>query len=201
MSACLALAAACCVRWNRACPPARLPALVPARSLNLRASPPARCGPTSAAPPSPQDERNIFLLASQLGVGPRCLVEFDNGRVEEFLPGENLTSSSMRRPEVSAAIATALTSFHVSMLARLPAARRDDGAGAGAGALQPAIYERIRRWHAAAAEVCSAELAQLGLANAPVEVRAAAGPQPCRGVDSWRQAQPSSSAHCRRFPR
>ncbi|KAL4459006.1 hypothetical protein ABPG75_013871 [Micractinium tetrahymenae] len=121
---------------------------------------------------SQKDERNIFLLASQLGVGPRCLVEFANGRVEEFLPGDNLSSASMRRPEVSAAIAAAMAAFHTRMLARLPAAQHagSSGNGAAAAALRPAIYERIRQWHAAAAEVCGAELAQLGLTNVPVEL-------------------------------
>ncbi|KAL4431584.1 hypothetical protein ABPG77_001426 [Micractinium sp. CCAP 211/92] len=123
---------------------------------------------------SQKDERNIFLLASQLGVGPRCLVEFANGRVEEFLPGENLSSASMRRADVSAAIAAAMAAFHVRMLARLPVAQHassgDGGAAGAAGALRPAIYDRIRRWHAAAAELCSAELAQVGLTNVPVEL-------------------------------
>lgn len=143
----------------------------------------------AASPPLPpaQDERNIFLLASQLGVGPRCLVEFANGRVEEFLPGENLSSASMRRADVSAAIAAAMAAFHVRMLARLPVAQHassgDGGAAGAAGALRPAIYDRIRRWHAAAAELCSAELAQVGLTNVPVEARPAAGLQGCN--ESW----------------
>ncbi|PSC76159.1 putative choline kinase 2 [Micractinium conductrix] len=132
---------------------------------------------------SQQDERNIFLLASQLGVGPRCLVEFQNGRVEEFLPGDSLTHESFQQPDVSAAIATAMAAFHVRMLARLPAAASQAAAGiesAGAAAghsdgvpppasppaappLRPAIYSRIRQWHAAAGEVCAEELQQQGL--------------------------------------
>lgn len=99
------------------------------------------------------------------------------------MPGDVLSSAGMRRAEVSAAVAAAMAAFHVRMLACLPAPRHagsDNGGdnGGAADALRPAIYARIRRWHAAAAEVCGAELAQLGLADVPAEVRVAPG---------WRQ--------------
>ena len=116
-------------------------------------------------------------------------MEFENGRVEQFLPGENLTCDSIREPAVSAAIAAAMARFHVRMLANLPAAAgagcgsaaSAGGGGSGAAAaaagsaaggsaqVRPAIYDRIRRWHAAAAE-CGADLAAAGLAAAPEEV-------------------------------
>lgn len=135
-------------------------------------------------------------------MGPRCLVEFQNGRVEEFLPGDSLTHESFQQPDVSAAIATAMAAFHVRMLARLPAAASQAAAGiesAGAAAghsdgvpppasppaappLRPAIYSRIRQWHAAAGEVCAEELQQQGLGGLLEQVGWAGG---CLG---WRVA-------------
>ena len=212
---------------------------------------------------SQKDERNIFLLASELGLGPKCLVssafashplalhqralsgtppcalyschpsclaahpppalrpplqvEFDNGRVEEFLPGDNLSCDTMRRPEVSAAIAQALAVFHVRMLARLPAATAgaaavetqqgsatngSDGAAAssqkprqGAVALlRPAIYQRIRQWHAAAQDMCAAELQLLGLASLLQEVGSSADSCWMGGRASISALQPSTAA-------
>lgn len=119
-------------------------------------------------------------------------VEYDNGRVEEFLPGDNLSCDTLRRPDVSAAIAAAMARFHVCMLAGLtaaPAARQGQQQPAAGPApeaanaqpeqpeqqqqpqlLRPAIFERIRHWHSAAAE-CGADLQAAGLAALPDEVR------------------------------
>lgn len=187
---------------------------------------------------SQRDERNVFLLASDLGLGPKCLVrgwglgmcvrrrrccaaatsavrelhaeqscplkchalhisllnlmqvEYENGRVEEFLPGDNLSCDTLRQPDVSAAIAAAMARFHVRMLAGLTSltlaqqqAQQPPQQQAGASAngqaerqqqaeqqLRPAIYDRIRQWHAAAVE-CGADLQAAGLAELPQEVR------------------------------
>jgi thiamine kinase-like enzyme len=64
---------------------------------------------------SRHQERGIFALASQLGLGPRCLFEFSNGRIEECLPGGPLTAESIRQPAVARAIARELARFHVLM--------------------------------------------------------------------------------------
>ncbi|GAB4823326.1 hypothetical protein N2152v2_010372 [Parachlorella kessleri] len=146
---------------------------------------------------SHQHERNIFFRASELGLGPKCLVEFPSARVEEFLPGANLTAVSMREPATAAAIARAMAAFHVEMLAAAaPAApstpvprprqglpedlnqqaqhakyaqqQQESGAlGPGAGA---AIWGRIRKWHAVAVDLAAPEVEELGLMNALQEL-------------------------------
>ena len=195
---------------------------------------------------SQRDERNIFLLASDLGLGPKCLVsgteqsgvgwgllpaglvqghapiscpivcrctawdafsrihpnlhlpvapflttqvEYENGRVEEFLPGDNLSHETLRQPDVSAAIAGAMARFHVRMLAGLvsltvaqQAQQAQQQAAAANGLaerqrqaerqLRPAIFERILKWYAAAVE-CGADVQAAGLAAVPQEVRGA----------------------------
>jgi hypothetical protein len=142
-------------------------------------------------------------------------VEFENGRVEEFLPGDNLSCGTMQRPEVSAAIAQALAVFHVRMLARLPAAATalsaageeqqgsatngSDSAAARLGKpqhgeaapLRPAIYQRIRQWHAAAQDLCAAELQMLSLGSLLQEV----GSWPRRSLDG-RAVPASRTATC-----
>ena len=206
---------------------------------------------------SQQDERNVFMLASELGIGPACLVrsstllhpqpwpqhrqsllhiwpwhlamafsrssvlasplanvfrcpryvplpalprhccgshrcraaqvEFENGRVEEFIPGANLSADTIRQPAVSAAIARAMAAFQVEMLAGVVAAHGAEppppqlSGGKGAQGEQqqqrgaspqprPAIWDRIRGWHAAALQLCGAELKQLGLGDLEAEV-------------------------------
>ncbi|KAL4859074.1 putative choline kinase 2 [Chlorella vulgaris] len=129
---------------------------------------------------SSRDERDIFLLASELGLGPRCLVEYENGRVEEFLPGDALSCDRMREPAVSAAIAAATAEFNVRMLTKLPVAAESAEAGAAeqqgaaltAGEPQPAIYQRLRQWHATAREVCGDRLKEVGLADLLPELHA-----------------------------
>lgn len=120
-------------------------------------------------------------------------VEYENGRVEEFLPGDNLSHETLRQPDVSAAIASAMARFHVCMLAGLvsltvaqqaqqeqQAQQQQAGAANGLAErqrqteqqLRPAIFERILKWYAAAVE-CGADLQAAGLAALPQEVRGA----------------------------
>ena len=126
-------------------------------------------------------------------------VEYGNGRVEEFLPGEQLTPDTMRLPATLVATAVALVAFHLCMLSNLPppavvaqqqrqqrqqqqqqqlnAVASTSGAPAAGPSppLQPRrpfIWERLRKWHAVAMEVCDAEdLEALGLTNLEPEVR------------------------------
>ena len=121
-----------------------------------------------------------FLAPGPLGNAHSRQVEFGAARVEEFLPGDNLSADSMREPAIAAAIARAMAAFHIQMLAAVQ--RKDGAAGSAAGsaaggqqaqqAPHGAIWGRIRKWHAAAAEVAPAELEALGLAGALEEVRA-----------------------------
>ncbi|KAL6771211.1 hypothetical protein ACKKBF_B34375 [Auxenochlorella protothecoides x Auxenochlorella symbiontica] len=113
---------------------------------------------------SQKEERDVFLLAGQTGIGPRCLVEFEGGRVEEFIPGATLSAATMRAPEIVQLTATALAVFHVRMTAQR-AAR-----GAVGPKDQPAIFRRIGKWHATATGLAPALLQELGLEDVMDEV-------------------------------
>ena len=60
-------------------------------------------------------ERKVALLASQLGIGPKCVLEFANGRVEDYIQGQQVSSGRMREPDVATGVAEALAEFHVRM--------------------------------------------------------------------------------------
>jgi choline/ethanolamine kinase len=125
---------------------------------------------------SRHQERGIFLAASRLNIGPQCLVEFTNGRIEQFLPGVAVTALSMRHPEVAAAIATALSDFHVRMFTALPLIREEAGdqvQGASPRSndtgLEDALWERLRGWLAAATEEAPEDVVELGLGGERAE--------------------------------
>ena len=134
---------------------------------------------------SRRQEVAIFLSASHFGVGPQLLLEFGNGRVEEFLPGEAVTARSLREPAVAAAVAASLADFHVRMMGALPLIRAtakphasSTGATATAGGdtmkrspsmrsddsvEQDALWGRLRGWLAAVDEIAAEEAAALGI--------------------------------------
>ena len=119
-------------------------------------------------------EREVFLLASALGLGPRCILQLPGGRVEEFLAGARLGAGAMRHPGVAAAVAHATAEFHVRMTDALEERGRQGGGG-GVAADGPALWRRMVRWHAEAVRLCGgARLAELGLGSLPEEVRPAA---------------------------
>ncbi len=72
-----------------------------------------------------------FRAVSSAGVGPKLLLLFGNGRIEEFL-GNHITLSAedMKQPGVAAAIAQAMAAFHFELVSAAAAAA---AAGAGAG--------------------------------------------------------------------
>lgn len=55
-------------------------------------------------------ELNCFMRMSELGLGPKCMATFTNGRFEEYLNSETLNSKSIRSE--SLAIAEALVHLH-----------------------------------------------------------------------------------------
>lgn len=57
-------------------------------------------------------EGAVFRVLSDAGVGPQVLVEFDNGRVEEFLSGYMAIPGAGKMKQVMPAIAKALARFH-----------------------------------------------------------------------------------------
>ena len=127
---------------------------------------------------SRHQERGIFLAASKLKIGPQCLVEFGNGRVEQFLPGAAVTAASMRQPEIAAAIATALSNFHITMFSALPLIREEAGdqlhgssPRSNVTGLEDALWERLRGWLAAATAEAPTETSRLPLLNVPAEAR------------------------------
>jgi thiamine kinase-like enzyme len=129
---------------------------------------------------SRRQERGIFLAASRLGIGPQCLVEFGNGRVEQFLPGEAVTATSIREPMIAAAMARALSDFHVTMFSALPLIREEAGdevQGASPRSndtgLEDALWGRLLGWFAAAtAEIPPDEIIELGLSETKSEIEA-----------------------------
>lgn len=90
----------------------------------------------SAALLSRQQEIARFATFSAAGQAPRLYATFANGRLEEWVPGETLTSPSMRSAPVSRAVAAALARFHEGATASTP--READGADS--------LWARLRRW-------------------------------------------------------
>lgn len=86
------------------------------------------------------DERNIFRLVSDLGLGPTLLVDFENGRAEEFWGGHSISAQHMAQPWVAATIASAMSTFHWygPVLADAP----------GAPHLGATVWDRVSEWHA-----------------------------------------------------
>jgi thiamine kinase-like enzyme len=128
---------------------------------------------------SRHQERSIFLVASRRGIGPQCLVEFTNGRVEQFLPGSAVTAASMRQPQIAAAIAKALSNFHTTMFTALPLIRQEAGDQMQGSSprsndtgLEDALWDRLRGWLAAAAVEAPEEVEELGLGGAEGEIDA-----------------------------
>ena len=140
---------------------------------------------------SRQQERGIFLAAARLGIGPRCLAEFVNGRAEEFIPGAAVDARSMQLPRVAAAIAAALAEFHVALLSELRSipqsctalqARLEGGSPReDVSGTRVALWARLRRWVATAKEVAPAEAAALGLGGVEAELEAMAAAAGARG--------------------
>lgn len=100
---------------------------------------------------SRRQEQGVFIAACRLGLGPQCLLQFANGRVEECLPGRPLHAAAMRVPTVSQAIARALADFHVEMYDSLSLVRESSGPAGSSprtddtGA-ENTIWSRLQHW-------------------------------------------------------
>lgn len=108
-----------------------------------------------------------------LGLVPRILGEFENGRVEQFLSASTLTSANLRENNVSKAIASALARTHVECTAAI--AKFD---------AQP-LMDRLKSWYYFALTSCGARCATTGidvhslgqaLAELEVQLRAVQSP-------------------------
>ena len=58
------------------------------------------------------DELSWFIKLSKARAGPKLLVTFQNGRIEEYIESVTLTPKMMRNSQVSGLIAKALAKFH-----------------------------------------------------------------------------------------
>ncbi|KAI8471921.1 MAG: hypothetical protein J3K34DRAFT_520125 [Monoraphidium minutum] len=123
------------------------------------------------------EEVATFAAVSSAGLGPRLLMLFGNGRLEEFLVEYvTLSAHDLPDPGVSAAIAGAMAAFHVKVTDLLAAKRAaasggDGGGGAGGRVL---VFDRLRDWLRIAARLWGADAleAWLGAAGLAEEIDA-----------------------------
>ncbi|KAF8066213.1 choline kinase 3 [Scenedesmus sp. PABB004] len=103
-------------------------------------------------------EISTFKAVGRAGIGPRLLLLFDNGRVEEFLTRHvTLVAADLHDPGVSDAIAATMAHFHVRMSEALA-----DNPHHAQGATQ--LWGRLRDWHRLAALALGEQgLAALGM--------------------------------------
>lgn len=67
-----------------------------------------------------QEEIETFRGVSSAGMGPKLLMLFDNGRVEEFLTQHvTLAASDLQDSMVGSAIAATLAHFHAKLVSRI----------------------------------------------------------------------------------
>lgn len=86
-----------------------------------------------------------------LGLVPRILGEFENGRVEQFLKASTLTSANLRETDISKAIASVLARTHVEST---PAIAKPDS--------QP-LMDRLKSWYFLATASCGGQCARTGV--------------------------------------
>lgn len=83
-----------------------------------------------------REELKLFEKLSSLGIGPKLIASFNNGRIEEYIESKVLTAEMMRRADISIVIAKRLAQFHqISML--------HDG---DAEVIPPVLWERLESW-------------------------------------------------------
>ncbi|KAF6258751.1 Choline/ethanolamine kinase-domain-containing protein [Scenedesmus sp. NREL 46B-D3] len=105
-----------------------------------------------------------FRSVSAAGLGPRLLLLFGNGRVEQFLARHvTLAAPDLHEPAVSAAIAHAVAHFHARMSEALAGDPHHQG--------PVQLWGRLRAWQQLAQQHCSAaELQQMGMAGLEDEI-------------------------------
>lgn len=57
-------------------------------------------------------ENLVFRILSDASIGPKYLVQFDNGRVEEFLHGHEAVQGSLKMKQIMPSVAKAMARFH-----------------------------------------------------------------------------------------
>jgi thiamine kinase-like enzyme len=102
----------------------------------------------------------VASLVADLRLGPHCYVVFVNGRLEQLLDSQPLTSPQMRTRAVSRAIAVAVASFHKRVTPRLAETGDNE------------LWTRLRKWHRLATEVTPAHEALEAAGRAVSELEA-----------------------------
>ena len=85
-------------------------------------------------------ELEWFLKMSEVGLGPRLLGLFGNGRIEEFLDAHTLTAHDLRQPDTSQAISRSMV--HLHRISKLFDQEQ----------LRPELWDRLKSWYHLALE-------------------------------------------------
>ena len=101
----------------------------------------------------------VASLVADLRLGPHCYVVFANGRLEQLLDSQPLTSPQMRTRAVSRAIAVAVANFHQQVTPQL------------GGTGENELWARLRKWHRLATDFmpCHEALEAAGRAVSQLE--------------------------------
>lgn len=107
-------------------------------------------------------EQMIFKTVAHAGMGPKLLVSFQNGRIEEFyVTCKCLSAAQLSEPDVSRALAAAMSNFHFTSLLHLPPEEAKD----------PQVWSRLRGWLKFAIELYGVDgLGQHGLSDATAQI-------------------------------
>ena len=89
-------------------------------------------------------EEAVFSMASRVGIGPRCFVQYDNGRVEQFLEGE-VVNDGMER--IGVPVARALARWHAVMTDTFYSAEASSSSDTSDHRYtSKTTWERLHRW-------------------------------------------------------
>ncbi|KAL3159579.1 hypothetical protein ABBQ38_009993 [Trebouxia sp. C0009 RCD-2024] len=114
-----------------------------------------------------EDEQQVFSAVADAGLGPRVLVLFAEGRIEEFIEAQSVSAELMATPEVAVSIAAAMAHFHFSMLKHFTLL--DHLPSCMSPVAQ--IWDRLRDWTGVAGELYKPdELQRYGLSNIRHEI-------------------------------
>ncbi|KFG58268.1 phosphotransferase enzyme family protein [Toxoplasma gondii RUB] len=64
----------------------------------------------------PRVEQRLFKQLGEVGIAPRCLGEFEGGRVEAWLEGQPLKTADLHTEEIQTKLASQLADFHETRL-------------------------------------------------------------------------------------
>ncbi|CAK0784100.1 hypothetical protein CVIRNUC_007303 [Coccomyxa viridis] len=107
------------------------------------------------------DEQRIFSQVAEVGLGPKLLANFCNGRIEEFLQDQAISAADMQSGPIAFCVASAMAHFHFS-----PLILSRNGVGP-----RPILWPRVRAWARSVQQhYTSSELEALQLHNVIQEI-------------------------------